>query len=85
MNSDRLRRETAFGSWLSGYGIRPLCHELGEAGFPITEHAAYGWLAGRTTPRLEVAIEVQRISGGTVTVEDIRAHRVQISFRQGKR
>lgn len=81
---DARRRETRFGSWLSGYGVQSLCQQLGQAGHPVTVHAAYGWLAGRTMPRLELAVEIQRISEGSVTVEDIRAHRVQIAFRQGK-
>lgn len=53
------------------YGISNLSRELRAAGHSVSPSAIYKWIAGRHPPEPKHAVEVVRISGGQVSMDDI--------------
>ena len=51
------RWESKFGRFVGEYGVEELAAELA-----IDATAVYHWLGGRTVPRLENALAIQRIA-----------------------
>jgi len=69
------RWRTPFGRWVRSYGVNRLCDALGRAGHPVTPHAVYQWVGGRTFPRPEHAIALAGLSGGEVGIAQIYVRR----------
>jgi len=80
MSRGGIRWSTKFGRWVHTYGVRRLATDLGQAQppSPVTVSGVHEWLAGRSTPRLQTAITIERMSAGAVHVEDIVAHQEQV-------
>lgn len=76
------RWNTPFARWLDGYTVPRIVESLRLSDAPITDQAVYHWVAGRTSPRLEHAEAIVRLSEGRVTITDIVSHRR--SVLQGK-
>lgn len=76
----RARRwDTKFGSWVGEFGVRDLADALSRSGRPVTVSGVHEWIAGRSEPRLQTAMEIRKISRGAVQLEDIVAHRSLVS------
>src|SRR6267142_1318741 len=73
------RWRTRFGSWMDGVTVNGVLSGLEQAGHPVTKCVAYQWLAGRSSPRLPVARALLRLSGGSITLDDILGHRAEVS------
>lgn len=71
MNRKPDRWRTPLGRWVASYTIPRLTRELAQRGSPVTPKAVYSWVAGRTRPRLPVALTVVRLSEGSVSLDDI--------------
>ncbi len=76
MRRDPRRWRTSFGRWVNHYGVSRLCADLSRAGQPVTPHAVYHWVGGRTMPRPERAIAIVRLSRGAVGIGAIYGQRV---------
>lgn len=72
------RWKTRLGRWIADYGAPRLAGALSRAEHPTTTKAVHEWLAGRSSPTLERAVEISRISRGKVSVEDIHRHRERL-------
>ena len=76
LRRDPRRWRTSFGRWVHTYGVGRLCDQLTRAGQPVTPHAVYQWVGGRTTPRPDRASAIVRLSRGEVSVSAIYGQRV---------
>lgn len=74
MGQTDLRWSTTFGCWVRSYGVRRLSTSLSSQKLPVSVSGVHEWLAGRSTPRLQTAVAIERLSDGAVRVEDICVH-----------
>lgn len=75
------RWTTVFGLWVKNFGVQKLVDELGVRGYPVTSSCIYLWVAGATTPKIDKAREIVKISGGDLTLEDVFKRDQTISKR----
>jgi len=52
---------------------------MAVAGVPVTPGAVYGWLAGRASPRPYHAVTLVRLSRGTLALDDVYSHRLEVT------
>ena len=67
------RWESKFGRFVGGYGVDELAAELS-----IDATAVYHWMSGRSIPRLENALAIERIAKRervSLTIAEIYEHR----------
>lgn len=62
--SDPLQK---FNEWARAYPVAKLAEELNHTG-----PAIYAWLTGRSCPRMDTVWKIVSLSGGTLTLQDIR-------------
>jgi len=70
------RWESKFGRFIGEYGVLELASEL-----RIDTTAVYHWVSGRTVPRLENALAIQKIARRErvdLSIAEIRGHRDEI-------
>jgi hypothetical protein len=67
-----------FGSWVRSYPVSRLIVDLEVIGLAVTRPAVYQWISGRTTPQLRRAHAMVQLSGGSISLDDVYAHRSQI-------
>lgn len=66
---------TKFARFISTNTVRGIVRYLHTQRIPITKHAVYNWVSGFSTPSSPVARALTRMSGGSVTLEDMHRHR----------
>ena len=68
------RWQTRFGSFVACVTVGELRRSLASVGHPVTARAVYSWVQGARLPRLDVAVALERMSGGVVSAADILMH-----------
>lgn len=74
MRRNAARWRTSFGRWVATVGVGNVTAGLARAGQPVTTHTVYDWLSGHRSPRPGRAIELVRLSRGSLRLEDIYRH-----------
>ena len=79
MQRDPRRWQTPFGRYIARRGVPWVVGRLEAEGFGVTPKAVYSWLAGSKSPRPCLARAITRVSGGSLTLNDIYGHRDQVA------
>jgi hypothetical protein len=74
------RYGTRFGSWIIRFGVTQLARELAARHHPVTRHAVYKWYHGRAIPRPALARTIVSVAGGEISLDDVFAHREQLTI-----
>lgn len=67
---------TIFGQWIQDFGVDRVSTEI-----QVSPNAVYEWVAGRTAPSPDRAQELVRLSGGSLSLEDVYRHRREVRNR----
>lgn len=73
------RWRTRFGGFVHEYGVPNLARDLQLAGAPVSGSAVYKWIRGATSPRPEVAQRMVVLSGGRLALDEVFAHRAEVT------
>lgn len=75
---DPSRWETAFGRWVSDFGVPRIVAALGrDPDLRVTNQSVYEWLQGHA-PRPPRAAALVRLSRGRLTLEAIYRHSLEV-------
>lgn len=79
------RWQTPFGRFVAEYGVRTLSARLGKnPDTGVTPTAIYDWISGRHVPRPQIALEIERLANGRISLVDIYRHRTELSRIRGR-
>lgn len=75
------RWATPFGQWVIRQTVPEVARQLAGQGHPVTRRTVYAWVHGTTSPRVQVASALVKISAGALSLEQVYEHRVRVTAR----
>lgn len=73
------RWRTRFGRFVDLRGVPSLRESLAELGCPVDRTTVYKWIHGAASPRVPTAQALVKIARGSISMDDVFAHRDLVS------